>query len=73
MLDKFESWRYAARVTAPTLVVAAERDEVIPHASTEALYSRFNAGIATLRVVAGASHNTISENPEYVTLLRGMP
>jgi pimeloyl-ACP methyl ester carboxylesterase len=72
LLDKFESWRYAARINVPTLVVAAERDEVIPRASTEALYSRFHAGVATLRVVAGASHNTISESPEYVPLLKGV-
>ena len=25
LLDKFESWKYAARVDAPTLVIAAER------------------------------------------------
>jgi len=73
LLDKFESWRYAALVTAPTLVVAAERDEVIPRASTEALYARFHAGVATLKVLAGASHNTISESPEYATLLKGVP
>jgi uncharacterized protein len=70
--DKFESWRYAVKVTAPTLLVAAERDEVIPRASTAALYARFHAGVATLRVVAGANHNTISESPEYVPLLKGV-
>jgi len=73
LLDKFESRRYAAQVTAPTLVVAAERDEVIPRTSTEALYARFHAGVATLKVVAGASHNTISESPEYATLIKGVP
>ena len=73
LLDKFESWRYAAQVTAPTLIVAAELDEVIPRTSTEALYTRFQTGVATLRVVAGASHNTISESPEYEPLLKGVP
>lgn len=72
LLDKFESWRYAAQVTAPTLIVAAERDEVIPRTNTETLYSRFHAGVATLRVVAGASHNTISDSPEYAPLLKGV-
>jgi uncharacterized protein len=71
MLDKFESWRYAEKITAPTLVIAAERDEVIPRSSTEALYARFHAGVATLRVVAGAGHNTISESPAYISLLMG--
>jgi pimeloyl-ACP methyl ester carboxylesterase len=73
LLDKFESWRYAAQVTAPTLVVAAERDEVIPRTSTEALYARFHTGVVTLRIVAGTSHNIISESPEYVPLLKGVP
>lgn len=73
LLDKFESWRYAAQVTAPTLIIAAERDEVIPGTNTEALYARFHAGVATLRVVAGAGHNTISESSEYAPLLKGVP
>ena len=72
LLDKYESWKYAAQVTAPTLIVAAERDKVIPRTSTEALYARFHTGVAALRVVAGASHNTISESPEYALLLKGV-
>jgi uncharacterized protein len=72
LLDKYESYKYAAQVTAPTLIVAAARDEVIPRTSTEALYARFHAGVATLRVVAGAGHNTISESPEYAPLLKGV-
>ena len=71
--DKFESWRYAGKVAAPTLVVAAEHDEVIPRASTEALYARFRKGVASLKVVTGTSHNTISESADYIPLLRGTP
>lgn len=71
--DKFESWRYAQQVAAPTLVVAAEHDEVIPRASTEALYKHFRTGVASFKVVAGTSHNTISESPEYMPLLKGEP
>jgi pimeloyl-ACP methyl ester carboxylesterase len=69
MRDKFESWRYAPTVTAPTLLVEAENDEIVPRQSTEALYSRFPAGRAALRVVAGTGHNTIQESPEYIPLL----
>jgi pimeloyl-ACP methyl ester carboxylesterase len=72
LLDKFESWRYAARIDVPTLVVAAENDEVIPRESTEALFARFGAGVAALRVIAGTSHNTISDSPEYIPLLQGL-
>ena len=73
LLDKYESWRYAEQVTAPTLVVAAENDEVIPRTSTEALYRRFRTGVASLKVIAGAGHNTISESSEYMPLLVGVP
>jgi pimeloyl-ACP methyl ester carboxylesterase len=70
LLDKFESWRYAEQVTAPTLIVAAEHDEVIPRTSTEALYKRFRTGVASFEVVAGTNHNTVSESPDYVPLLQ---
>jgi len=71
--DKFESWRYAPLVHAPTLLVMAENDEVIPRASTEQLLARFEAGRATLRTVPGASHNSISQHPQYFPLLTGTP
>ncbi len=71
--DKFESWRYASNVTAPTLLLAADHDEIVPRASTEALYARFPTGLATLRTVAGTGHNTIQESREYVPLLGGSP
>lgn len=71
--DRFESWRYAERITVPTLLVAAEHDEVIPRASTEALYARFRKGVASLKVIAGTNHNSISESSEYVSMLRGAP
>lgn len=70
LADRFESGQYAARVTAPTLVVAAEHDEVVPRESTELLRTRFAPGVATYAVVRGESHNTISANPEFWRLLR---
>ena len=73
LLDKFESWRYAEHVVVPTLVVAAEHDEIIPRTSSEALFKHFRTGAASFKVVAGTSHNTISESPEYMPLLKGAP
>jgi uncharacterized protein len=70
MLDKFESWRYAPKVAAPTQLIAAQNDEVIPRASTEALYKHFPRSLATLIVIPGAGHNTISESPEYIPALK---
>jgi uncharacterized protein len=73
LLDKFESWRYAAHVTAPSMLIAAENDEVIPRASTESLYKHFPSAVAMLTIIRGAGHNTISESAEYVPLLKGTP
>ena len=70
MLDKFESWRYAPKVTAPTQLIAAQNDEVIPLASTEALYEHLPKSLATLTIIPNVSHNTVSESPDYIPLLR---
>ena len=70
--DEFESWRYAPKVSAPTLLLVAERDEMIPRASSERLYSHFAPGVATLRGIAGATHNSIYGQQEYHEILRGM-
>jgi len=63
--DKFESWRYAPRIAVPTLLIAAENDETIPRSSTERLYTHFAKGVATLRILPGTSHNTISASPQF--------
>jgi pimeloyl-ACP methyl ester carboxylesterase len=68
--DKFESWRYAPQVTAPTLIVAAESDEIIPRASTELLGTRFRNGVVSYVTIPGASHNSISESPDYLPILK---
>jgi pimeloyl-ACP methyl ester carboxylesterase len=69
--DRFESTRYAAAVSAPTTIIAAEHDVEIPRSHTEALLRRFRPGVATLAVIAGVGHNTISDSPDYVRLLKG--
>lgn len=70
--DKFESDRHAPKVTAPTLLIAADRDDVVPRASTDRLQARFAAGVATLGVIPGADHNFGDNHPEYVRLLRSL-
>jgi pimeloyl-ACP methyl ester carboxylesterase len=71
--DKYESWKYAEKISIPTLVVMAEHDEVIPAASTHALHQHFAQGVATFALVSGARHNDISEYPDYIQLLKGAP
>jgi pimeloyl-ACP methyl ester carboxylesterase len=70
--DKYESWKYAEKISVPTLSLMAEHDEVIPAASTRALHQHFAKGVATLAVVPGARHNDISESATYTRLLKGI-
>lgn len=65
LFDRFESGRDAPLIKVPTLILAAERDEVIAPASTALLVSRFGPGIATHQVVAGAGHNDLDRDPAY--------
>lgn len=70
--DKYESWKYADKISVPTQLLMAEHDEIIPATSTRALYQHFAQGVATLAVVPGARHNDISESAPYTRLLRGI-
>ncbi len=72
LVDKFESWKYASQVTALTLLIAAEHDEVIPAASTGQLYARFKPGTAALKMLPGTSHNTVSQHPQYLALFQAV-
>ena len=69
--DKFESYKTAPQIMVPTLIIAAEHDEVIPRASTDALFNSFRAGVAVFKVIARTGHNTISDSPDYMPLLKG--
>lgn len=63
--DKYESWRYAPRVTCPTLVIAASHDELVPLADTRRLVAGFAPDVATLRIVEGTDHNSVSGEAEF--------
>jgi pimeloyl-ACP methyl ester carboxylesterase len=68
--DKFESWRYAPKITAPTLIIGAGNDELVPRSSTDRLNTRFKEGVARYVVIPNAGHNTISEFQDYMTLIK---
>lgn len=67
--DTFESWRYAPLIKVPTLLIAAEQDQIVPRSSTEQLYTQFAKGVATLQVIPDKGHNSISDSPQYLKLL----
>ena len=68
--DRYESGKYASQVKAPTLIIAAGQDEIIPARSTELLLSRFANGIASMEVIGGAGHNSIAGHAAYASSLR---
>jgi uncharacterized protein len=71
LLDKYQSWRWAPDVKVPTTLIEAEKDEVIPRASTDRLFSRFRKGVASMTVLLGASHNNLLDMTEYRSALQG--
>jgi uncharacterized protein len=70
--DTYRSSQFAPRVSAPTTIVAAENDEVVPRKSAELLFTRFAKGIATIEVLPGEGHNTIEQSPRYWGSVRGL-
>ncbi|MBC7989883.1 MAG: alpha/beta fold hydrolase [Luteimonas sp.] len=64
-VDTYESGRFASRIRIPTTIIEAENDEVIPHASTAKLLSRFDPGVAKMTVIEGAGHNDLGRNKKY--------
>jgi uncharacterized protein len=63
--DPWQSWRYAPRVTCPTLILAASHDEIVPMSDTTKLFEAFRSGVATLRVIDGTDHNSLSGPVEF--------
>lgn len=68
--DRFDSRSRAAGVAAPTLILAAERDEIVPPESARRLRDAFRPGLARMVVVPGAGHNTVPVTAEHAELLR---
>ncbi|MES2825385.1 MAG: alpha/beta hydrolase [Pseudomonadota bacterium] len=64
--DKYESWRYAATINIPVLVLAAENDLVIPREQTLLLKSHFKPNIVSFKTLPNTSHNTVSESSLYL-------
>lgn len=71
--DKFESWRYAPQVTAPTRIIVAADDHLVPRSSSDRLRTRFREGVVSYVVVPDAGHNTIQDSPGYWNLLSSQP
>lgn len=60
---RFETVRYAHRVSAPTLVLRAEEDDIVPHGHTDALVSKLGA-LTSDEIIPGSTHCDIPHLPE---------
>ncbi|MBE9610035.1 alpha/beta hydrolase [Chitinilyticum litopenaei] len=67
--DTFESWRVAPQISAPTLLIAAGNDRLIPPEHARALLAAFRPGVARLMILPQAEHNLRNVLPEYFRLL----
>jgi len=63
--DRFDSVSLGTLIDVPTLVVAAEHDEIIPIAHARALADSIRRDLLEFIVVEGAGHNTIGEFADY--------
>lgn len=70
LLDRYDSGKYAPRITIPTAIVVAANDEVIPRTNTEKLRSRFPAGVASMTVIEGVGHNDLGTSSAYLKTLQ---
>lgn len=68
--DKFRSIDHVDSVEAPTLVVIAENDRVIPRQFTESLITAFGDHDLTTVTLVNTDHNTIDNSPAYAAMLR---
>lgn len=66
----FPSDQFARSARAPALIVAAERDFVIPPAHAESLARQW-AGPKQLQILQGVGHNDVHLHEEYFALVNG--
>lgn len=66
MRDRYESAKRVPAVRAPTLVVIAGADEIIPPARAAALVAAFPASQVRSEVLPGATHNDLDRMPQYL-------
>jgi hypothetical protein len=52
-------------VSCPTLVIAGSHDQLVPMGDTQKLLDAFSPGVARLRVIDGAGHNSVSDSAEF--------
>lgn len=70
MKDRYDSAGRAEGITAPTLIIIAENDEVIPRESTDRLIQAFDPSTIHWAVIPGTTHNDIENYTEFYMRMR---
>lgn len=68
--DRFDSAAVAGQVRAPTLLLAAARDTIVPPRHAQALHDAFAPGRAKLQTLPGVGHNDIEREERYWAALQ---
>lgn len=63
--DRYESVKYADRISAPTLFLIADNDRIIPARHSERLAMAFADGLVERAVIENAGHNGLSGYARY--------
>lgn len=67
--DRYDSSGRARRIKIPTLVIAAERDEIVPFSCTQSLIDVLPRDITRTTIIKDVGHNDLSDNPAFETEL----
>ena len=70
LLDKYNSVSRVKGITAQTIALVAENDEVIPRVHSQRLIDEFPVGQVTVKIIGDSRHNDISEKVEYYQILK---
>lgn len=68
--DRFDTLGRVKKIAAPTMIVIAEMDEVIPRERTEALVRAFPQEQLTVEVLPGVGHDLGGDSQSYLATLR---
>ncbi len=68
--DRYESWRRAGSIKAPTLVVLADGDQIVPRANSDVLIDHFHPK-PTVVVIPHADHNNLTHGAMYAQAIAG--
>ena len=63
--DRFDSITYAKNISAATLIVTAEFDQVVPVKHAEKLRDQLTQARVSYHLIAGAEHNNLTSFPRY--------